>query len=230
MHLNRSVRSLHSVLTSKTHKIYSQVSMSSVKHLASLSSCSSPNLLCQPLIVKSQLVKSPNFNPILSLKTTSNDKNILINNKNDNNNIPTKYVVSTTGTQTKQARLVHTVAAAQHIRSAHSLVNRASNFRQMAGIQKLASEPTREHIENIRMVLRNISAKDNSDQEISLQRDESSGIALVRIKSAAKNGISAKMMCDFLDVLDELYSWEEGKGVIIYGHNNFFCSGKLHIN
>lgn len=110
--------------------------------------------------------------------------------------------------------------------SHHTLANSPS-FRSMAGIQKLATEPTREHIENIRDILRHLNAKDNNNQEIRLEKDLSTGIATICIKSAAKNGISAKMMCDFLDVIDELYLWEEGKGVIIYGHDNFFCSGNL---
>jgi len=95
----------------------------------------------------------------------------------------------------------------------------------MAGIQKLVTEPTREHIENIRHVLKNMKAKNNDDQAITLQKDHETGIASVCIRSAAKNGISGKMMCDFLDSIDELYSWDEGKGVILYGHDGFFCSG-----
>lgn len=109
--------------------------------------------------------------------------------------------------------------------SLHTLAN-SPNFRSMAGIQKLATEPTREHIENIRHLLRHMNAKDNDNQEITLHKDHETGIATVCIKSAAKNGISAKMMCDFLDVIDELYLWSEGKGVIIYGHGQFFCSGE----
>lgn len=100
-------------------------------------------------------------------------------------------------------------------------------FRNMAGIQKLALEPTREHIENIRHVLKNMNAKNNDNQQITLEKDDNSGIAAICIRSAAKNGISGKMMCDFLDIIDELYAWHEGKGVIIYGHKGFFCSGKL---
>lgn len=97
----------------------------------------------------------------------------------------------------------------------------------MASIQKLSSEPTREHIENIRHILKRTNAKDNDDQQITLEKDLESGIGIICIRSAAKNGISAKMMCDFLDTIDELHSWPEGKGVIIYGHNGFFCSGGL---
>lgn len=106
-------------------------------------------------------------------------------------------------------------------------IAQSTDFRNMAGIQKLALEPTREHIENIRHVLKNMNAKNNDNQQITLEKDDDSGIATVCIRSAAKNGISGKMMCDFLDIIDELYSWHEGKGVIIYGHRGFFCSGKL---
>lgn len=95
----------------------------------------------------------------------------------------------------------------------------------MACIQKLSIEPTREHIENIRHVLRHCNAKDNKDQQITLEKDLESGIGTICFKSAAKNAISAKMMCDFLDTIDELHNWPEGKGVIIYGHEGFFCSG-----
>lgn len=102
------------------------------------------------------------------------------------------------------------------------------NFRTMAGIQKLVTEPTREHIENIRLFLRRMNAKNNDNQQISLDRNHETGIAIVCIRSAAKNGISGRMMCDMLDIIDELYSWNEGKGVIIYGHKGFFCSGKKH--
>lgn len=102
----------------------------------------------------------------------------------------------------------------------------AANFRTMAGIQRLVLEPTREHIENIRHDLRNIRAKNNDDQQITLVKDSASGIATVCIRSAAKNGISGKMMCDFLDIVDELHRWNEGKGVMIHGHGSFFCSGK----
>jgi hypothetical protein len=104
------------------------------------------------------------------------------------------------------------------------------NFKTMASVQKLAIEPTREHIENIRQILKYRNAKDNDDQEVTLEKDQESGIGVIRIKSAAKNGISAKMMCDFLDIIDQLYSWPQGKGVLIYGHNGFFCSGRFHRN
>lgn len=112
-----------------------------------------------------------------------------------------------------------------NVAPAHTLAQ-APNFRNMAGIQKLAIEPTREHIENIRQMLMRVNAKDNTDQQIALNKDHKTGIATLCIKSAAKNGISAKMMCDFLDAIDDLYNWPEGKGVIIYGHGGFFCSGK----
>lgn len=100
-----------------------------------------------------------------------------------------------------------------------------SCLRTMASIQKLVVEPTREHIENIRHVLRNMQAKDNDEQEMTMSKDLESGIATICIRSAAKNGISGKMMCDFLDIVEELHNWEEGKGVILYGHRGFFCSG-----
>lgn len=109
----------------------------------------------------------------------------------------------------------------------NTTIQQSTNFRSMASIQKLVTEPTREHIENIRHLLKGINAKDNNDQSITMVKDHETGIASVCIRSAAKNGISCKMMSDLLDIVDELYSWTEGKGVILYGHGGFFCSGKL---
>lgn len=103
----------------------------------------------------------------------------------------------------------------------------SSSLSTMSGIQKLVTEPSRELIDNIRQTLYQINAKDNSEQEITCEKDAETGIATVKIKSAAKNGISGKMMCDFLDVIDQLYAWDEGKGVIVYGHGGFFCSGTI---
>ena len=36
---------------------------------------------------------------------------------------------------------------------------------------------------------------------------------------------SGKMMCDFYDIVKELEDWEHGKGVIVHGADNTFCSG-----
>lgn len=106
-------------------------------------------------------------------------------------------------------------------------IAQSPRFQNMAGIQKLATEPTREHIENIRNLMQRFNAKDNSEQQITLKKDQDSGIGTICIRSAAKNAISAKMMSDFTDVIDELYAWPEGKGVMLYGHEGFFCSGKI---
>lgn len=108
--------------------------------------------------------------------------------------------------------------------SIHTIANNVK-FRTMEGIQSLATNPTREHIENIRSQFAQMNAKCNDNQQITLEKDSATGIGTVCIKSGCKNGISAKMMSDLLDVIDELYSWEEGKGVLIYGHGGFFCSG-----
>lgn len=113
----------------------------------------------------------------------------------------------------------------QNAESNNTTIHQPTNFRSMASIQKLVTEPTREHIENIRHLLKRINAKDNNDQSITMVKDHETGIASVCIRSAAKNGISCKMMSDLLDIVDELYSWNEGKGVILYGHGGFFCSG-----
>lgn len=129
------------------------------------------------------------------------------------------------GTKTNRANGTHPAQNQQQKQAPYDL-RRNPDFRTMASLQKLAIEPTREHIENIRKNLRHTNAKDNSDQQVTLEKDHNSGIGYMCIKSAAKNGISAKMMCDFLDTIDELHAWPEGKGVLIYGHNGFFCSGR----
>ena len=126
----------------------------------------------------------------------------------------------------KQSLHLHTNGKSPSASKSHALIHNPQ-YQTMASIQKLATEPTREHVENIRQCLRQTKAKDINNQSITLKKDLESGIGMVCLKSAAKNGISAKMMCDLLDTIDELYSWPEGKGVIIYGYNGFFCSGKF---
>lgn len=148
------------------------------------------------------------------LSMTNKPRIILQQSTNSSNKYAKSHYAHTNGIQNATA-----------ISQTYTLPN-SPHFQNMASIQKLAIEPTREHIENIRAVLRQCKAKDNEDQQITLEKDNESGIGIMCIKSAAKNGISAKMMCDLLDTIDELYSWPEGKGVIIYGHNGFFCSGK----
>lgn len=37
--------------------------------------------------------------------------------------------------------------------------------------------------------------------------------------------ILGKMMIDFENILHDLQKWENGKGVLIYGANDIFCSG-----
>lgn len=95
----------------------------------------------------------------------------------------------------------------------------------LANIQSLAASQSRECIENIKNYMRQKNAKHNLDQQIFLTIDNESKIATMCFKSAAKNAISARMMCEFSDILDKLEAWTEGKGLIIKGHNGFFCSG-----
>lgn len=81
-------------------------------------------------------------------------------------------------------------------------------------------------IDEIKASFWNMSAKDDSRQEIVLSLDDESKIATLCIKSAAKNAISPRMMCMFSECLDKLEQWTEGKAVLLYGHNDFFCSGE----
>ncbi|XP_065204920.1 ethylmalonyl-CoA decarboxylase-like [Planococcus citri] len=62
--------------------------------------------------------------------------------------------------------------------------------------------------------------------EITCEKNDSDGIAKICINHPEKrNAISGKMMIDFENIVHDLQKWENGKGVIIYGANDIFCSG-----
>lgn len=164
-------------------------------------------------IPEHQIYNSPQF-------TMTNKPRIILKQNTNNHSTDTTCVKTSNG-------LVQTKTTRNYVVPAAYTLPHSPAFQNMAGIQKLAMEPTREHIEHIRHVLKNMNAKNNDNQQITLEKDHESGIASVCIRSAAKNGISGKMMCDFLDIIDELQAWQEGKGVILYGHKGFFCSGKM---
>lgn len=156
---------------------------------------------------------------LFRLTNMTNKPRVTVQQSTNQSNACLKSHLSTTNVLPKTSSEPFSEPKSYHI-------DRSPDFRTMAGIQKLATEPTREHIENIRLFLRRMNAKNNDNQQITLEKDHESGIAVVCIRSAAKNGISGRMMCDLLDIIDDLYSWNEGKGVIIYGHKGFFCSGE----
>ncbi|XP_066999689.2 ethylmalonyl-CoA decarboxylase [Anabrus simplex] len=59
-----------------------------------------------------------------------------------------------------------------------------------------------------------------------LSIDDNSGIATLCINHYEKrNAISGKMMVDLDKAVTRLESWQSGKGVLMYGSNNTFCSG-----
>ncbi|KAG9510602.1 Ethylmalonyl-CoA decarboxylase [Fragariocoptes setiger] len=95
----------------------------------------------------------------------------------------------------------------------------------MDNFNSLATSPTREHIDNIRDQVRHLDAKDPEIQHVILTKDSETGIATICLKSGAKNALSGRMICQLTDVIDELAVWSDGKGVLLYGADGFFCSG-----
>ncbi|XP_032877115.1 ethylmalonyl-CoA decarboxylase [Amblyraja radiata] len=60
---------------------------------------------------------------------------------------------------------------------------------------------------------------------IDLQKDQN-GIATMIINNPERmNAFSGTMMLDFRDKVEELEHWTDGKGLILRGANNTFCSG-----
>ena len=41
--------------------------------------------------------------------------------------------------------------------------------------------------------------------------------------------LKGKMMSDLADITDQLETWKEGKGVILHGHGDAFCSGGFYL-
>lgn len=83
----------------------------------------------------------------------------------------------------------------------------------------------RDHIDNLRKKLENIESKTPQEQDIILEKDEHSKLAKICIRSGAKNALSGRMISKLTEVLDELYEWREGKGVLLHGFDGTFCSG-----
>ncbi|KAH6922289.1 hypothetical protein HPB50_012068 [Hyalomma asiaticum] len=61
---------------------------------------------------------------------------------------------------------------------------------------------------------------------VELTKDDHTGIAEVHFSNPTKrNSFSGHMMLQLHDVVRELQSWKEGKGLVFYGGNGIFCSG-----
>jgi len=61
---------------------------------------------------------------------------------------------------------------------------------------------------------------------VTLTKNDSNGIALICLDhQIKKNGFSGKMMVDLNEVVNSLENWSTGKGVILYGKGDMFCSG-----
>ncbi|XP_063416014.1 ethylmalonyl-CoA decarboxylase-like [Mytilus trossulus] len=61
---------------------------------------------------------------------------------------------------------------------------------------------------------------------VTLDKDEKSGIAVISLDNKKKkNALSGSMMCELNDIINELQSWQTGKGLILRGENQTFCSG-----
>uniref|UniRef100_A0A1B6FY39 Ethylmalonyl-CoA decarboxylase n=1 Tax=Cuerna arida TaxID=1464854 RepID=A0A1B6FY39_9HEMI len=61
---------------------------------------------------------------------------------------------------------------------------------------------------------------------VDIMMDEQSGIATLLLNHPEKkNSITGKMMVDLSNAIKQLESWEAGKGILIYGADNNFCSG-----
>lgn len=62
--------------------------------------------------------------------------------------------------------------------------------------------------------------------EILLEKDNSSGVAVVTIENyKRKNALTGHMMVALKGVVNELEAWEQGKAVILRGYGDTFCSG-----
>ncbi|KAJ6225465.1 hypothetical protein RDWZM_004010 [Blomia tropicalis] len=80
------------------------------------------------------------------------------------------------------------------------------------------------NVDEIRELLRPFDGNCNGKLELHL--DDQTGIAKLCINSPMrKNAFSGLMMAQFSDILTKLEQWKEGRAVIIYGADRFFCSG-----
>lgn len=61
---------------------------------------------------------------------------------------------------------------------------------------------------------------------IHLEKNDDSGIAVITLKHEEKrNSITGPMIADLMDIVAELEEWTTGKGLILWGGPNTFCSG-----
>lgn len=95
----------------------------------------------------------------------------------------------------------------------------------MEDLNVKVSDPYREHIDNLRQKFVNLISKTPDNQDILLTKDEESKLAQIVIKSGAKNALSGRMISKLTHIIDQLYEWHDGRGVLIVGHSNTFCSG-----
>lgn len=64
------------------------------------------------------------------------------------------------------------------------------------------------------------------DGQVSLHKDDVTGIATVTLQhQQRKNALSGSMMVQLADIVEDLSSWETGKGVILQAEGDSFCSG-----
>lgn len=62
--------------------------------------------------------------------------------------------------------------------------------------------------------------------DISLEKDDTSGIAIVTIENhKRKNALTGHMMFALKSVVEDLEMWENGKAVVLRGYGETFCSG-----
>lgn len=61
---------------------------------------------------------------------------------------------------------------------------------------------------------------------VTLQQDDSSGIAMVTLDNPGKkNALSGSMMAEIEKIIQNLEQWSSGKAVILSGHGGDFCTG-----
>ncbi|XP_076440320.1 ethylmalonyl-CoA decarboxylase-like [Babylonia areolata] len=61
---------------------------------------------------------------------------------------------------------------------------------------------------------------------VELEKNSDTGIAILTLNNPGrKNAVSGSMMVELADHVTELSQWEEGRGVVLRGADNTFCSG-----
>lgn len=83
----------------------------------------------------------------------------------------------------------------------------------------------REHIDNLRRKLAELPCKTPDNQDVIMTLDETRQVAIVKIKSGAKNALSGAMIIKLTEIIDQLYRWQDGLGVLLLGDGGTFCSG-----